>query len=161
MAEEKKKRQVIEEDNEVLVRILGQDIRGSKNVYTGLAKIKGVSWVISNIICIKLKLNKSMKISDLNKEQISKIENTLKNLDVADYLKNRRMDFDSGESKHLFGAELDMKKDFDIKRLKQIQSYRGMRHSLKLPVRGQRTRSHFRRSGIAVGVKKPKLGKKS
>ena len=42
-----KKKPVIEEDTEVLVRILGQDIKGSKNVYTGLAKIKGVSWSIS------------------------------------------------------------------------------------------------------------------
>ena len=32
---------------------------------------------------------------------------------------------------------------------------------MKLPVRGQKTRSHFRKSGIAVGVKKPKMGKKS
>ena len=39
-------------------------------------------------------------------------------------------------------------------RLKEIKSYRGLRHSLKLPVRGQRTRSHFRTKGNAMGVKK-------
>jgi small subunit ribosomal protein S13 len=47
-----------------------------------------------------------------------------------------------------------MVKEFDIKRMKQIKSYKGMRHSLKQPVRGQRTRSHFRTTGVAVGVKK-------
>ncbi len=53
-----------------------------------------------------------------------------------------------------------MRKEFDVKRMKQIRSYKGVRHSLKQPVRGQRTRSHFRTTGVAVGVKKPKTGKK-
>jgi len=160
MAEQNKK-QVIEEDNEVIVRILGQDVLGSKNVFTGLTRIKGISWGISNLICTKLKLDKKTKISELNKEQIKNVELALKKLDAPDYLKNRRKDIDTGDDNHLVGVDLEMRRDFDIKRLKQIKSYRGMRHSLKLPVRGQKTRSHFRKSGIAVGVKKPKLGKKS
>ena len=106
-------------------------------------------------------MNKSVKISDLSKDDIKKIGSFLLELDAPDYLKNRRGDFDSGENKHLIGVNLDMRKDFDIKRMKQIKNYKGLRHSLKLPVRGQRTRSHFRKSGIAVGVKKPRMGKKS
>ena len=51
---------------------------------------------------------------------------------------------------------LDIKKEFDIKRLREIKSYRGIRHSAKLPSRGQRTRSHFRKKGIAMGVKRKK-----
>jgi small subunit ribosomal protein S13 len=160
MAEGKKGRP-IEDDNIVLVRILGQDIRGDKNLYGGLTRVKGISWAISNIICKKLGFDKSKKIGELSKEDISKIEDVAKDLDVSNYLKNRNNDFDSGESKHLTGVNLDMKKDFDIKRLKQIKSYKGMRHALKLPVRGQRTRSNFRKTGIAVGVRKPKMGKKS
>jgi small subunit ribosomal protein S13 len=154
------KRQGMEETNEVLVRILGKDIPGSKNVYSGLTRIKGVSWSISNITCIKLGMDKKKKISELDKELIKKIEDFLKNLDSPDHLKNRRGDFDTWEPKHLLSIDLDMRKDFDIKKLKQIKSYRGIRHSLKLPVRGQRTRSNFRKSGLAVGVKKPKVGKK-
>ena len=69
-------------------------------------------------------------------------------------LKNRQRDFELGESKHILTNELDMVKDFDIKRMRQIKSYKGMRHALKQPVRGQRTRSHFRTTGVAVGVKK-------
>jgi small subunit ribosomal protein S13 len=49
-----------------------------------------------------------------------------------------------------------MKKEFDIKRLRKIKSYRGIRHASKLPVRGQRTRANFRRKGHAVGVKRKK-----
>lgn len=162
MVEEKKKSRRIEEDyTETLVRILGKDIRGSKGVYVGLTKIKGVSWSVANIICKNLKLDKKTKIADLTKDQIKNIELGLKSLDAPDFFKNRQNDRDSGESKHLLSIDLEMRKEFDIKRMKQIKSYRGIRHSFKLPVRGQRTRSHFRRSGVAVGVKKPKVGKKS
>lgn len=158
MAENKKP--VVEESGEFLIRIAGQDIPSSKNVYTGLTKIKGVSWSISNFICVKYKIDRKTKIADVGKERIIQIEKELQSVDMPDYLKNRRSDFDSGESTHLLGVKLDMRKEFDIKRLKQIKSYRGIRHSLGLPVRGQRTRSHFRRSGIVVGVKKSKVGKK-
>ena len=47
-----------------------------------------------------------------------------------------------------------MKREFDIKRMKKIKSYKGARHSAGQPVRGQRTRSHFRSRGKAVGVTK-------
>ena len=75
---------------------------------------------------------------------------------------NRRKDIESGETKHLIGSELELQKEFDIKRLKKIRSYRGLRHALGQPVRGQRTRSHFRaKKRKAVGVlNKPKVGKK-
>ncbi|MCH7567810.1 MAG: 30S ribosomal protein S13 [Nanoarchaeota archaeon] len=156
-----KKKQYLEESDEILVRISGYDVPGNKNIYTGLTRIKGVSWNISNALCTKLNLDRNKKISELSKDRIAKIEQALKNLEVLDFIKNRRVDFDSGESTHLFGVELEMRKEFDIKRLKKIKSYKGMRHALKLPVRGQRTRSHFRKTGIAVGVKRPKVGKKS
>lgn len=158
MAEEKesdKKKQ--EQEFESLVRIFGYDIPGTKNVYTGLTKIKGISWAISNAICVKLEIPKLKKITELSKDEISKIENFLKELPISEFLKNRRFDPDLGETKHHYGTDLDMKKEFDIKRLIKIRSYRGIRHAMKQPVRGQRTRSHFRSKGRqAVGVKKKK-----
>jgi small subunit ribosomal protein S13 len=152
----KKKPEASREENEVLVRILGYDIPGSKNVYAGLTRIKGVSWAISNAACIKLALPKSRKILELSKQDIQKIESFLKELPVYDFLKNRRTDMETGLTAHFYGSDLDMKRDFDIKRLKEIKSYRGMRHAFKLPVRGQRTRSHFRTKGKAMGIKKRK-----
>ena len=145
-----------------LVRISSTDIRGEKNLYAGLSRIKGVSFAISNAICHKLGLNKTKKVSDLSKEEIKKIEETLKNLDVPEYLKNRRKDIETGEDLHLSTSDLDLQKEFDIKRLKKVKSYKGLRHSRGLPVRGQRTRSHFRKKGKnkAVGVKTKKTGKK-
>ena len=142
------------DENEVIVRIFGQDVLGSKNIYTAMTKIKGVSWAISNAVCINLGLNRATKVIELSKDDIKKIEHELKHVRVPTFMKNRRLDLDSGEDLHLLTTELDIKKEFDIKRLKKIKSYRGIRHSLGLPVRGQRTRSHFRSKGGATGVKK-------
>ena len=153
--EEKKKQ--FRQDNvveESLIRIAGYDIPGNKNLYTGLTRIKGVGWTISNVICTKLKISKSKKILELSKDEIKQIEVFLKDPQILEFLKNRRSDLESSESKHFMGSSLDMKKDFDIRRLKKIRSYKGMRHTAGLPVRGQRTRSHFRKKGQAVRVRK-------
>ncbi len=146
--EKKGRPQEIEE--EVLVRILQRDIPGSRKVYIGLTKIRGIGWAISNAVCTKLKIPKDKKISELSKEEIKTIEDFLRNADIYDFMKNRRGDLESGASKHYVGTELDIKKDFDIRRLKKIRSYRGVRHTHGLPVRGQRTRSHFRTKKQAV-----------
>jgi len=146
------------EEKEIrLIRILSKDIRGDKNVYSGLTSIKGISWAISNALCRILKLDKKKKIQDLSKEEIEKISNFLNNPQLPNHLLNRRKDRDSGEDKHLYGADLDLQKDFDIKILKKIKCYKGMRHTAGQPVRGQRTKSHFRKNkkkSGGVGVNK-------
>jgi small subunit ribosomal protein S13 len=155
--EEKKEKKAFKHEEireEVLIRIGGYDIPGSKQLYPGLTRVKGVGWGISNAICTILKLPRTKKISELSKDEIKKIEDFLKEPKLQDFMLNRRKDFESGESKHYFGTNLDMRKDFDIRRLKKIRSYKGIRHTAGLPVRGQRTRSHFRKKGQAVRVKK-------
>lgn len=142
-----------EEISERLIRILGTDIPGSKKVYVGLTRIKGISWGYSNAVCTSLKIDRNKKIEELNEEEIKKITEFLRNNELPDFLLNSRKDFATGENGHLFGSDLDMKKEFDIKRLKKIRSYRGLRHALGQPVRGQRTKSHFRKNK-AVGVGK-------
>jgi small subunit ribosomal protein S13 len=138
-----------EENEEILVRIYGYDIPSSKKIFVGLTRIKGVSWSISKALCTILKIPLTKRISELSKPEIQHIENTLDNLPIPDYLKNRRFDIETGKSEHLYSSDLDMKRDFDIKRLREIKSYKGVRHALKLPVRGQRTRSHFRKKSQA------------
>jgi small subunit ribosomal protein S13 len=72
---------------------------------------------------------------------------------------NRRIDFETGEKGHLTGSDLDLKKEFDIKRLKKIKSYKGLRHNVGLPVRGQRTKANFRRNRKKSGGIKKKVKK--
>ena len=127
-----------------VVRILSKDIEGKLNVYVGLTKIKGISWTFSHAICNSLSLPKLKKIGDLSQEEIKKISEFISHPNLPAHLLNRRKDFETGETKHLSGTDLDVKKEFDIKRLKKIKSYRGLRHAAGQPTRGQRTRSHFR-----------------
>lgn len=140
-----------------VIRIMQQDIEGSCSLYSGLTQIKGISWPVSNAICKKIKIDKKKKVGSLTTEEIKKIEELIKNLEIPVYLKNRRKDFESGENEHLTGSDLDLKKEFDIKRLKKIKSYRGFRHMAKLPLRGQRTKSNFRKNRAkGAGIKKKK-----
>lgn len=154
--QEKAKHHQEMESTEVLVRISGYDIPGSKQLYPGLTRIKGVSWIISNATCLKLGFPRTKRILELSKEDIKQIEQFIKNPTIQDFQKNRRKDIDSGETSHVIGTDLDMKRDFDIRRMKKIRSYKGIRHTAGQPVRGQRTRSHFRNRGKAVGVKRKK-----
>jgi len=146
---------------EKLIRVLSKDIEGGLNLYVGLTKIKGISWSLANAICRSLNLDKSRKIGSLSKEEIEKINDFLKNPKMPVYLLNRKVDIDTGEDKHLIGSDLELQKELDIGRLKKIRSYRGYRHATGLPVRGQRTKSHFRKNKKkSVGIKKKTVVKK-
>jgi small subunit ribosomal protein S13 len=146
---------LVKKEEQKLVRILSKDIEGNLSVYVGLTKIKGISWSVSNAICKILGINKSKKIGDLTKEEIDKINNFSENPNLPPYLVNRRNDRETGKNKHLVGSHLELQGDLDLGRLKKIKSYKGIRHSLGLPVRGQRTKSHFRKNRRkSVGIKK-------
>ena len=145
--EEKKKKHVRKEQEDInLVRVLGKDIRGDIKVGPALTKINGISWSMANAICKILKLNKREKIQDVSKEQLAKIEEFVKDPSIPTFLKNRQNDLETGEDQHISGADLKLRKEFDIKRMKKIRSYKGIRHNANLPVRGQRTKGNFRRN---------------
>jgi len=146
-----------------VVRILSKDIEGKVQLYPGLTQIKGVSWTLSNAACQLLKIDKKKTIGTLTEEEIKKISEFLKNPDVPKYILNRRQDFESGEDKHLIGVDLELTTEFDIKRLKKIKNYRGLRHMVGLPMRGQRTKSNFRknrRKGAGIKKKGDKVEKR-
>ena len=148
-------------DDYGVIRILSRDVEGRLNVYVGLTKIKGVSWSLSNAICKKLNLPKNKRMGSLTEAEIKRISDFIKNPDIPQFLTNRRNDFETGENKHLIGSDLELQKEFDIKKLKKIKAYRGVRHASGQPVRGQRTKSHFReKNRKVVGVRKNPNAKK-
>jgi small subunit ribosomal protein S13 len=153
---------ISKEETGKIIRILQTDVPGNKGVYAGLTRIRGVSWSISNVICLKLGLDRKKKIENLSKEEILKIEETLKEGKFPIFLLNRRKDFSTGKDSHLLGNALDLNEELDIKRLKKIRSWRGWRHALGQPTRGQSTKAHFRtnrKKGVGVKVKaKPQAG---
>lgn len=139
-----------------IVRILQTDIPGDKKIFAGITYIKGVSWAIANAVCILTKLDKHRKIESLSKDEIALIETTLKTHKFPKFLLNRRNDFNTGEDSHIIGNDLDLTEELDIKRLKKIRSYRGLRHATGQPTRGQSTKSHFRvnrKKGVGVKLK--------
>ena len=145
MANEKK-HTAKEHEDKILIRILGKDVRGDKELFTELTRISGISWTFANAVCKVLKIDKHLKIQDISDEEIVKIEEFVKNPSIPGFLKNRQKDFEDGEDKHLSSVDLKLRREFDIKRMRKIKSYKGIRHGAGLPVRGQRTKSNFRKN---------------
>jgi small subunit ribosomal protein S13 len=155
--EDKKKKYMKKEEDVTLVRVLGKDIRGDIKIKSALTKINGISWAVSNAVCKILELDKEKRIQDFSKDELTRIEDFMKAPELPLFLKNRRNDFDSGDDLHMSGMDLKLRKEFDLKRMKKIKSYKGIRHVVGLPVRGQRTKANFRRNrkpSVAAAKKK-------
>ena len=115
--------------------------------------------MFANAICSVTNIEKSKKAGTLSESEIKKIDEVLKNplkSNLKSWLFNRKKDYDSGENKHLLTSDLDFTKEFDIRRLQKIKSNKGLRHAWGLPLRGQKTKSNFRKNKRkgALGVKR-------
>ena len=141
-----------------LVRIMNTDIDGNKPLYMGLTKIKGIGFNLANAIITISKIKKDMKVGDMTESDVKKIEEVITNPEkVPVWMYNRKKDPETGEDKHILTSDINFTVDNDKKRLMKIKSYKGLRHNARLPVRGQRTKSNFRRNkGKVQGVKKKK-----
>ena len=106
-------------------RVIGIDIPDNKRLEISLTYIYGIGRKLSNDILAKLGLNPDMRANKLSQDDIARINNLLQ----AEYV-----------------VEGDLRRQIqnNIKRLVSIHAYRGMRHRLGLPVRGQRTRTNSR-----------------
>lgn len=142
-----------------LVRIRGKDLEGSKKLVAALADLKGIGDNFSHMLITNLGLDPKMRTGFLSEAQVKEIERSLQDpssLKIPQWAFNRKRDPESGETKHLIGSDLDFTAKNDIEAEKNIQSWRGIRHSLGLKVRGQRTRTTGRK-GRTVGVRKTAL----
>jgi small subunit ribosomal protein S13 len=147
------------EDYKHIVRVSGSDIDGQENLLQGLTRVKGVGLRLSRAIITKLDMDASQRLGFLKDADIKKIEKIIKDpvaSDFPDWYVNRPRDRMSGRMLHLTGSDLDFAHRNDIDRLRRIKSWRGIRHSLGLRVRGQHTRTTGR-GGMAVGVSRKKL----
>ncbi len=140
------------------LRVLNTDLQGEKPIALALRKVNGVSFSLAHAICRKLNMNPKKQAGLHTDVEVKKIEQVIKARELPSWMYNRRGDFDTGEDMHLTGSDLKLNQEFDVKRMKMIKSYKGIRHAIAQPVRGQRTRSHFRH-GRSVGVQKTKMGK--
>ena len=121
-----------------MARIAGVDLPRDKRVVIGLTYIYGIGPTTSAEILRKLSINESTRIRDLSEADVAKLRETI-------------------DREHQVEGDLRREISMNIKRLQEINAYRGMRHRLNLPSRGQRTRTNAR---TKRGARKTVPGKK-
>lgn len=151
-----------------IVRIMNKDLDGNKSISRALMAIKGVSHRFAKIASMAFEkdtgIKSNSKIGNVPESMDKKFEEILihpEKYNVPKWMFNRRSDYVSGEDKHLIMSDLDFSLREDVKRMERTKSYKGVRHALGLPVRGQRTKTGFRRGGTTVGVFKKEQGAKA
>ena len=127
------------------MRIAGVDIPNEKRVVIALTYIYGIGDHTAKAICTKAGINPDTRVKSLLEEQGIKLRGII-------------------ENEYKVEGELRTELSFNVKRLIDINCYRGRRHRLNLPVHGQRTRTNARtRKGPkvrpGVGKKKPAAAK--
>lgn len=106
-------------------RVIGIDIPDNKRLEISLTYIYGIGRKLSNEIIQKLGLSPNIRAQKLTEDEIAKLNAVL-------------------QSQYVVEGDLRRQVQNNIKRLISIHSYRGMRHRLGLPTRGQRTRTNSR-----------------
>ena len=140
-----------------VIRLGETNLDGNKKVSHAMMDIKGISFAMSKVISDISGLG-SKRISELSDHELHKIEEIIASPEkhgVPSWMFNRRKEPERGMTRHLTTSQLDLTHKNDIDRMKKVRSYRGVRHMLGQPVRGQRTRSSFR-GGSSVGVVRAK-----
>jgi len=139
-----------------IIRIAGTDLDGTLKLTHALSKINGVGTTLANAITRKANINPNQRIGYITETDKTKIEDIINNPTkhgIPPYLLNRQKDQETGQNKHLTGADLTLQTKTDIEQTKNLKSWRGYRHAYSLRVRGQHTRTTGRK-GKAMGVKK-------
>jgi small subunit ribosomal protein S13 len=146
-----------------LVRIANTDLDGKKTISFALAKIKGVGIPFAHAACRLAGVELTKKAGHLSDAEVKRVEDVIKDplkAGMAPWLLNRRNDTDTGKNLHVVTADLQFAVENDIRMMKKMRSYKGVRHMLGQPVRGQRTRSHFRKNkGKVLGVRRSATAK--
>ncbi len=128
-----------------MARISGIDLPNNKRIETALTYLFGVGNTTAKKILAETKIDPNKRAKDLTDTELASIQSTIVSLEIP------------------VEGELRRTVSSNIRRLQEIGSYRGTRHKVGLPVRGQRTRSNSRtRKGKrkTVGGQKKKLAKK-
>jgi len=108
-----------------MARISGIDLPNAKRVEIGLTYIYGVGRKVSNDILLKAKIDKNVRVRDLDDGQVNKIRSII-------------------EKEYQVEGDLRREVSLNIKRLMDLGNYRGLRHRKHMPVRGQRTKTNAR-----------------
>jgi small subunit ribosomal protein S13 len=142
-----------------IVRVAETDLDGTRKLGISLVKIRGIGQGLAAALPRVTGLDPNELLGRMTEEQIAKLEAAIRDpasLGIPAHMINRRVDPADGTTKHVVSSELTIAKKYDIDSMKKMHSYKGVRHELGLPVRGQRTRSSFR-TGMTAGVSRAKV----
>lgn len=122
-----------------MARIAGVNIPKDKRFVIALTYIYGIGVTTANKICSKLKINLALRTHQVSEDKLAEVRSLLEKQGLV------------------LEGDLRRKRGGDIKRLTDLGCYRGIRHTKKLPVRGQRTHTNARTrkgKGVAIAGKK-------
>lgn len=125
------------------VRIAGVNIPNDKRIEIALTYIHGIGRTRSNKVLAEAKVDKNIRVKDLKEDEVNRLRETV-------------------EKKYTVEGDLRRDVASNIKRLREIGCYRGLRHGKHLPVRGQRTKTNSRtvrgNKRVTMGSGKSKAG---
>ena len=117
-----------------MARIAGINIPTQKKLKIALTYVYGVGNKVSNDICLKANVDSNTRVQDLSESEIKNISDVI-------------------SSSFLVEGDLRREVSGNIKRLKDLGTYRGVRHRRNLPCRGQRTHTNARtKKGKAIAI---------
>jgi small subunit ribosomal protein S13 len=120
-------------------RLLGVDIPNDKKTYIALTYLHGIGQHSAREVCKATGIEADLRAKELTDDDLSRLASHL-------------------ENNYVIEGSLRRQRTQNIARLRDIRSYRGLRHRMGLPVRGQRTRTNAR---TRKGPRKTVAGKKS
>jgi small subunit ribosomal protein S13 len=123
-----------------MARIAGVELPANKRLWIGLTAIYGIGQARAKELCAKASVDETKKVKDLTEEDVNRVRQAI-------------------ESEGRVEGDLRKEMQMNIRRLIEIQCYRGLRHRRNLPVRGQRTHTNARtrkgpRKGAVAAKKK-------
>jgi small subunit ribosomal protein S13 len=117
-----------------MARIAGINIPTQKKLKIALTYVYGIGNKVSNDICLKANVKSNTRVQDLSESEIKNISDVI-------------------SSSFLVEGDLRREVSGNIKRLKDLGTYRGVRHRRNLPCRGQRTHTNARtKKGKAIAI---------
>ena len=137
-----------------IIRLLRKDVPGDLTIENALTRVNGIGFSVASAVRLKLDIPRSTRLSELSDEQLKELNLLLESteeLNLPEWMRNRRKDNETGTDVHLLDTNLMFANRDDLIKYKKLKNYRGLRHMFGLKVRGQRTRSTGRK-GTSMGV---------
>ncbi|ODV83640.1 hypothetical protein CANARDRAFT_29863 [[Candida] arabinofermentans NRRL YB-2248] len=145
---------VVQEANSFqhILRLLNTNVDGRIKIMYALTTIRGVGRRYANLVCKMADIDLAKRAGELTQEELERVVTIMQNptqYKIPTWFLNRQSDIVDGKDYHVLANNMESKLRDDLERLKKMRSHRGLRHSWRLRVRGQHTKTTGRRGKIS------------